>query len=474
MDVKPLYSEPVESTQTELNGLTIHEPTVEALKKLLGEAKQRQLEWARTPVEERITLLAELGNLWSSKTGSEEWGAVKQTLSESTGYSRALIEEEFRLVAKVFNEADMRGILDHGLAGDSGSLDGFTEHCGEGIKHMPVGPVMIISSGNSVIPPLIPTVTALLTGNMVLLKPSLSNFVGLSLLFRLLEELEGAEKLRRCLFMAYMTHECPGYDYLLREAELGVVNFWGANPAMGIIGGKLGGNPNHPRYLINGPLTGFAIVKESHAEEAAGGFALNVVLYDQQLCSSPTQAAFIGSQEACTVFIAETAQHLDMIGGAQPIKLSEGANYMLQGVRRTLMMKGSRVTSGKNPLNPWTVVQSEGSSRLGEAMDVFPQFNLYARKRFIEVVRVDTFSEAVELIRDLPGNKAWGGVEKVQTIGALELSDEEYGLLAETGAYRIVCLGDMYMRSPMEPFDGVSLPEAFTYKVYRRRTRLTI
>jgi hypothetical protein len=132
-------------------------------------------------------------------------------------------------------------------------------------------------------------------------------------------------------------------------------------------------------------------------------------------------------------------------------------------------MKGSKVLTGKDPNNPWTLVVSEGGSKLGEAVEFFPQFNLYNRKRFIEIIRVDKFSEALSHIADLPANQGWKGVERVQTVGVIEVDEEEYNLLAGAGVYRVVPMKDMYLRSPSEPYDGVSLADAFTYRVYRRR-----
>ena len=468
--IKPLTTHEIQVKVVEAHGVTIHEATVESMKRVMSDAVEIQKRSMKIGAETRLKILAALGELWADRNASGEWDEAKELLAASTGYSRSLIDEEFKLVVEVFSRENLRAILDKGLIGGAESLDGFKAiNESESIRSMPTGPLLIISSGNSVIPPLIPTVMGLLTGNFVVLKPSLSNVAGLSMIFSLLEELEGYEALKECLFVSYLRHDSAAYEYLLREAPFGVVNFWGAQPAMGIIGAKVGENPHHPRYLVNGPLTGFVVVKEDHMDIAVQGLALNIVLYDQQLCSSPTQAAFIGSKEALDSFVEKVGESLNLIGSSQPITLSEASNYTLQGVRRGLLMKGSKVVSSRDQSNPWTIVVSERTSRLGEAVQTFPQFNLYNRKRFIEIIRVEDFRETIELIEKLPENPGWAGVEKVQTIGAVELSEEEYNLLAETGAYRIVSLSDMYMRSPSEPYDGVSLPTAFTYRVYRRK-----
>jgi hypothetical protein len=469
--IKPITSMNIETVPVTVQGFTVEEPTIESMKKVLDDAKILQRSLVDAGYTRRLEMLVSLGELWVKNNSSGLWDEVKETLAKSTGYSRSMIDEEFSLVAQVFNRENLSSTLINSLTGGVDSLERFSDlGIGEGIRSMPIGPIMIVSSGNSLIPPLIPTVIGLLTGNFVILKPSLTNVLGLNLIFSLLNEVEDSEVLRDCLLVVYLSHTSEVYDYLLSEAPLGIVNFWGAQPAIGIIGTKVGENPHHPRYLVNGPLTGFTVIKEKKADdETASGLAFNIILYDQQLCNSPTQGAFIGSSEACMVFMEKVAAHLDRLGETHPIAVSEALTYMLQGVRRLLIGKGSKVLSGRHSDNPWTLVVSDGYSRLGEAVEVFPQFNLYNRRRFIEIIRVDRLKDALQLIRYLPENKAWSGVERVQTVGAVELDEEEYKMLAETGVYRIVPLRDMYLRSPCEPYDGVSLADAFTYRVYRRK-----
>ncbi len=65
----------------------------------------------------------------------------------------------------------------------------------------------------------------------------------------------------------------------------------------------------------------------------------------------------------------------------------------------------------------------------------------------------------------------------MQTVGLAVPDDRQDAIsrsLARIGVYRIVPVGDMYMRSALEPYDGISLALPFTYTVYRRdRNRLT-
>lgn len=473
-ELRPLSVPEIETATREAGGWLVHEPTAQALAAYLSEAETRQRQLGEVPLRDRLQALHSLGGHWAKRLASGGLAALKDDLAASTGYSRALMDVEFGLVARVLDSEELMNNLEHGLLGGAGSLDGFKLiREGEYVRNMAAGPVLIVSSGNSLIPPLIPTAIALAAGNIVILKPSLQNYEGLIEIFKPLSSMgdEAAQSMARCLMVAYMGHDSGALEYLLREAPLGAVNFWGGEPARSLIGSKVSQNPWHPRYIVNGPLTGFAVVEAGARGDAAGGLALNMVLYDQQLCSSPTMAAYVGSPDEAQAFMVELAAALDRVGSGYPLEIGEGRLYTLQNVRRALTMRGSRVTSSADPANPWTLCLSEGGGRLKEVVGFFPEFNLYARRRFLEVVRVDTLEEAAALIRALPGDPAFRGVDKVQTVGAAVREGSLPGLLdlmAWAGVYRVVPLGDMYMRSSVEPYDGVSLPESFTYRVYHR------
>jgi hypothetical protein len=67
---------------------------------------------------------------------------------------------------------------------------------------------------------------------------------------------------------------------------------------------------------------------------------------------------------------------------------------------------------------------------------------------------------------------SFNGIDKVQTVGvSLTEKDREEALwsFASSGAYRLVPIEDMFMRSASEPYDGTTLASLFTYAVYERR-----
>ncbi|MEM2216768.1 MAG: acyl-CoA reductase, partial [Thermofilaceae archaeon] len=120
--------------------------------------------------------------------------------------------------------------------------------------------------------------------------------------------------------------------------------------------------------------------------------------------------------------------------------------------------------------NPWTVVLNRGKSALG----LLPQnaiIPLHARGRFLEIIVVESLGEAMELARNLPKNPAYIGVDRVQTLSVAvsrEALREITGKLHLLGVYRVVPLGESYMRTPVEPYDGFYLAPLLSYTAYIR------
>lgn len=447
------------------------EPRVEWLSSLLGSASEIQQELSSQPLEERLRAIELLGRLWREKLEAGRLAWVEEELARATGYSRNLVRMEMELVLEVFNPRNLRAMLDSTLVGGARSLEEPVEVApGEYVRNLPAGPVMIIGSGNSLIPPLIPTVVSLVTGNFTILRPSRANFRAVREALGGIEELPPEAPARRALMVSYFAHSSEALKWLLEKGPLGVVNYWGGEPGRSVVARAVAANPHRPRLVVNGPMTGFAIVESGEAtREVAERLALEVVLYEQQLCSSPTQAAFVGTFEEARAFAEALVEALGRVGSRYPLEL-ESVPYQLFALRRSLEILGARVYASEDPRNPWTLVLSRGGSALAKV----PQsvlVPLYARRRFLEMVVVETLDDALNLVRELPSNPAYAGVDRVQTLAvAVSRSSLERILksLHALGVYRVVPLGESYMRTPREPFDGVYMASAFTYAAYAR------
>ncbi len=474
MSLTPFSYRAYACVEKRVRNQTVAEISEDGLSDLLSKAREVQNRLCSIPVEERLLVIEKIGRAWAEKQRKGELEALKGELSDSTGYALKMIDLEFSLVSSALNSLSIKQNLRASFPFGISCLERFAavgknEYC----WYRPRGPVFIISSGNSIIPPLIPTTISIAAGNMTLLRPSLANFQGVKEVYSLLEDIGGdvAESMREALTISYFSHDSPSLDYLLTKSNVGVINFWGGEPARTEISRRVSSNPNHPNLIINGPLTGYAIVDAASANESSAlALARNILLYDQQLCSSPTEGAFVGDWKEAVEFVTLVGKKLDELTETMPPKVNESYAYAIEGLRRSIQFKGSMVfKSGSSP--SWTIALSKSRSYLDDALQAFPEFGLHTRRRFMEMIVVDKYEDAIRMIEGLPKRKAFRGIDGVQSVG-LSVSDDARehlcSSLAEHGIFRILPLEDMYMRSPLEPYDGINLAQAFTYAVYRR------
>lgn len=476
MSLDPLSACQLELTELRVGDLEVKEITASSLDRLLDTGIEVQKRATRLPLEERLSVFGSLAEAWKRKLSQGSLGRLVADLIKSTGYSEKLVESEFMLVSDALDPENIRQNLKSSLGNPEGLVHFVETTEGEYLRYMPAGPVFIISSGNSLIPPLIPTALSLATGNFTLLRPSLSNYCGVREIFKQIFEIDtaAARLLSELLVLGYFGHDSPSLAHLLTKSRVGVINFWGGEPARTEVLRKVSENPHHPRLVINGPLTGVAIIDEASTNSASGdGLAKNMVLYDQQLCSSPTSAIFLGSHGKALEFAKLTAERLDAFGISYPMQMPDGAAYVLQSARRVLQFRGSTVLASQNPKNMWTIVVSDGASVMDEIVTALPEFGLHMRRRFLEIISMGDEESAMALIGSLPLMKAFRGIDKIQTVGIALSAETELKIverLAEAGVFRIVPLCDMYMRSPSEPYDGIAIPSSFTHAVFMKKT----
>ncbi|MEM1557945.1 MAG: aldehyde dehydrogenase family protein [Thermoproteota archaeon] len=483
LELKPLCSHNHTTVEKTQGNYKILEISMESIQEILNRNSIIQNMLSSLGIRERLEIIGEMGEIWRKKLNDGVLGELKKILVETTGYCEKLIEMEFSLIPLVLNKENIEKNLEYSPAKSIEAFERFVKvEESENFRILPAGPVLIISSGNSLIPPLIPSIISLATGNLTIIKPSLSNYLGVVEVYRILFEmatcLTEAKLMMDALIISYFTHDSVSLRYLLSEAGIGVVNFWGGEPARSSVLRLISENPYHPKVVVNGPLTGCAIIDEESADDkTAEGLANNIVLYDQQLCSSPTSAVFIGSWQNAISFVLKVEKFLEKIGSEFESNFDETSVFLTESARRVFQLKGSQVLYSKNPRNFWTIAVSKGKSVLDEVVQLFPAFNIYARKRFLEIVVVDSIEEALEHIKRIPNSHAFKGVDGVQTVGYAVSNRNGRKLfekLASQGIYRIVPLNDMFMRSAVEPYDGITLLSAFTKTIYLREKELVL
>lgn len=482
--IEPLYlGGNVESVKRGAGEEMVKEISEAGLMRILEEGRALQAEICGLPLEERLQVIDWLGEVWKERLMAGELATIKERLGDATGYPTKLIDIELSLVPRILNGEEIERNLGASLIGGGKGLEGFIRlNESEGLRHLPVGPSLIISSGNSIIPTLIPTTISMVTGNFTLLKPSLSNFEAVVEVFSGLRELmsrsPAAHLMARALCISYLGHDSPGLKTALASAPFGAINFWGGEPARSTVAALVAQNPAHPRFFANGPLTGVAIVGQGQDGEAvAKGLALNMVLYEQQLCSSPTIGVYVGDYERALRFASQVRSHLESIGAGFEVDPSNDALFVTNSARKVMVLKGSKVLQSASVENPWTLAVSKGRSNMEAVVASFPSFNVHGRRRFLEMVVVEDVEKAAGIVRSVPAMTAFKGVDKVQTVG-LSLPEEQrkeaLWALSSTGIYRIVPIEDMFMRSSAEPYDGIALASLFTYAVYERRSPIPL
>jgi len=477
--IEPLHpikeSVPADQVEEPLKHL---EPKISWLREYLSQAKTIQEELRSLGHEKRVRLLEGVRRAWTEKLESGSLEVLKKELVRNTGYSELMVEEDLRFVAEVFKKENIDSLINSGLEGGVGSLDDFVEVApGEYVSNLPAGPAFIIASGNSVIPPLIPTITSLITNNLTILRPSLTNYIVIKEIFKILEDLgDEALVLGNALLITYLSHNSKVLEYLLKEAPLGVVNYWGGEPGRTLVYRAVAENPHKPKLIVNGPLTGVAVIDGdsigSSLSEVSEALAMEVLMYDQQLCSSPTMALFIGNYERAIQLAKEVSKYLDILGSSHKIEVSEGWLYNLNTLRKALEFQGAKVFRSDDPRNPYTVVVSKSKSSF-TGLRLVP-LDLHSRKRFLEIIVVNDLIECVKLIKELPRTTGYAGVDRVQTV-ALWVYEGKASCytrkLASAGVYRVVPLGESFLRTPREPYDGEYIPRYFTYTSYFRVKR---
>ena len=467
----------------------IHEPSVETLKKLNGTLLRTQRELREISIDDKLKALEYVGSLWEKKS-YERRRKLEEFLPKTTGYHPNIIEFELSLFPEVLNEEFLKESLDNPMCfyGGRKCLDGFVKvGKNEYVAANPRGPVFIIGGGNSTIPPLIALLTSLYTNNYTLLRPSFANHVGLYEVMKSFEDViddrntehsvrKVLRKLTNATLIAYMSHDSEAYAYLLRRSRVGAVNFWGGEPALSRIKRMVAENPYNPEFIINGPLTGVAIIdgnymKKVGCQDLSRKLALDMVLYNQQMCNSPTEAYYLGSFEEGKRFGKELAKAVEEYERNFPIEVSETEAFKTQLVRRSLRRSGSKVYAPETGEAKWTIVVSEYRSRIDEIVNSNFSFSIHERPLFLEVITLDYIDDALEKIEKLPERACYAGVEKVQTVGyamdkerVRELARE----LAMMGIYRVVPIGQMYYRTAFEPSDGEFLPRKFIFFSYFR------
>lgn len=366
------------------------------------------------------------------------------------------------------------------LPGGADLLDGLYVPVAPGmtIAGFPVGPVLVIGSGNAFLPAVSASVQALLASCPVALRGSRLNRRVLELL---VDSLRGAgdpvlSSLMEHLHLLFLDHRDPQENRqlhaLLRTGPFDAGVFWGGREMLDALLPQFAANPRHPLAIPMEPLTGVALITQSYVErtqsaltEAAHDLSESMVLFGQQLCSSPTEAYFVGEHDRAEDLAAELAAHLAQSAEASARMITDREAMLLDRVRDRCEELGSTVHTPPHGSAAWTVVVTKHNS-------VFEQFPadlrlpIHDRHSFLELISVPDINTAADRIAALPVAPCHTAIKQVQTVLRLaHITDAQWlaGLLrGRGGVYRLVPPAHVAARHPMEPADGQHLLSLFT------------
>jgi hypothetical protein len=398
--------------------------------------------------------------------------------------SSALLDPQ--LLADFLSRPALEIVADNRAAipGGSALLDGELVSIGYDAQVVgaPVGPVLVVGSGNSLVPALVSAVEALLANCPVVLRGSSVNQRALELVVTTLrasgDPVLGA--LLEHLHLFFADHRTPEgaarLHELLRTGPFGAGVFWGGRAAIDTLVAEFGHNPRHPVPIPMEPLTGVAVVSQEHLDAPDTGplnmharaFAEAMVVMGQQLCSSPTEAYFVGGRSEAEAFAAAVAAQLRDITPRHRREAADAYALTLDRLRDRAADLGSLVITPSDGAGHWTLLVSENAS-------VFPDLpadlavGIHDRFGFVEIVVLPDIESVAEHIRRLPEAPCHGAANKVQTVLRLvtkaQAGELVRALRARRCVYRVVPPEFVARRHPLEPLDGQHLVSLLTRQV---------
>ena len=400
------------------------------------------------------------------------------------GYPQGSARYELSLLPALFELDFLQAIVSNpaALAGGASWLDGELTELAPGffLTGFPIGPLLVIGSGNSLMPAIVSALESLLANCPVALRGSRINHAALERLFSGLQE-SGDMTLNRllaCIHPFFLdqrdAEEAQLFSWVLKNGPFSAGNFWGGREALDSLISDFARNSRHPRIIPMEPMTGVAVVCESFVNrdeptrrQAVRGLAHSMTIMGQQLCSSPTEGYFIGDWQAASEFAREVALELENDSAEHPSAVKEANSLRLDRLRDRLEEAGSIVFTPKTERGSWMLAVSRRESSFSR-ITADLRLTIHERSGFLEMIVVDSVEDAARLIRELPAATSHQGIRRVQTVARLmDLSETRrlFLLLRAAGVYRFVPPEYVVLRHALEPLDGRHIISELTSQV---------
>ena len=453
--------------------LEMLEPSINTIRELLKVIPKCKEELKAISVSDKLEAIGCVAQTLVENEEIKE--KLREIFSRTTPYGPEMVNTEISAFPMALDPEELGKNLDIAL-GTRFSID-YEAGIDERVRREPLGTSFIITAGNATIAAFPPLLSSLLTNNFTILKPSISNVEGLVEIMEVFKRQDkiipdniknALRAMANATAILSMSHDSKAYDYLLSEFPIDVVNFWGGEPARTTIQKKVTNNFNGTKFIVNGPLTGVAVIEAHFASKnryVSRGLALNIDLYEGKTCNSPSEGLYIGTFEQAVDFGAQVAEELKYFDSKlQPVKVGDGLTAQTNKMRSELRKRGSRVF-GSEDAGRWTVAISEEPT-VQKIHEEGLEFNMHNRPRFIEIITCSTLDDVASRIKELKNTPCYSGlIDGVQTVGhAMEhefvdrLADKLQGHV-----YRIVPVQEVFLRTAYEPSDdGLYLAREFT------------
>ncbi len=463
------------------------------IKKFLENAGGIQKELKSIPTVTKLAAIDAVRELWKDRTYKRH-KILGELLPQTTGYSCQTIDFEITDLPAYFDPESLSEKLNNPASFPHGNgnsiLEGYIPlREGDYVTANPRGPLLIIGSGNTLVPVLLSFIYSFLTNNTAVIRSSDANYIGMREILKSFKDAalksqspvkEALELAQESVLIVNVAHTSSEYRTLLEEGAFNLVHFWGGGEALSFVRECLAKNPRIPRLLVNGPLTGVVLIDSDYilhyCDTVASELAFNMTIFEQKLCSSPTECYFIGKEKECLHFAHVLADQVETYNRLYPHTTDTDLAIKIQLVRTLIKREGVTVMTPESNSADWTIVVSKGSSVLDKVCTQKLRVSIYERTTFLELITVDTMEEAVDMVRTLPEKKCHKGIEKVGTVGyamGLERAQKCAEMLFDVGVYRVVPMTGIFGRGSFEPADGVCIPREYTFLSYLTSTEAT-
>ena len=418
----------------------------ESVTSIIEQSREASVQLHTVPLSKRISILSAVGKLWAK--GSDVYTNALEKMKdilpfsdEVTEYSLCLIESllsKEELTKRVLGEFSVSDVDHVSTFVDSDSYTGT-------YSYLPLGSVLNVAAGNIFLGALDSLISAILTGNSLIIKLSSEDPFFL-FLFAKTVELVDTDSLVKNSFalIPFKSGNIQVESAFKNMADAIIV--WGGKAAIEAYRTNL--SPAC-KLIEHGPKLSLSLFlketidSEKRVKAAAAALATDVALWDQSACSSP-QCVFVeGDLEKAKTVAAAIAAELDSIHHKWPsgdlsfdekvelTKMREQAAYAEANDEGALFMPFDRSPA-------YTVVATDDG-----ALETSPLNRSLYVKPLVSVEQLCT-----EL------RPRSGYLQAASIAGDSVRIDEVGKLLLQAGVQRISAVGDMLFEKAGAPHDG--------------------